>query len=588
MTHRDVSDHPSTGQEGAISVLAAIGFLVALLAAVLAIDIGGLAVAQRDMQGAVDLAALDAVMALTADGEPTTLADAYARDSLGRNDGWSGRDGREVTVTVGTFDEATRTFTPTSTAPDAVLVDASAQFSRVTGIVPGEDLVAHQAIARVQELSSISIGTHAASIDTARSQLLSQVMSALFAGPVTVDAVGWQGLADARVPLEALQTQLNVGSVSQLLDLQVTAPQLLDASAAGLSSSGDPLDARAASVLGTIAAGIDNRTSFRLGRLLVVDQGVPGSVATATVDALSLVTGTAMVINDGHTVDLGLDLSGVPGVTSGGLTLAVIEPPQLATGRPGLGPDGQYRTVARTAQVRLGADLVLDPLGEYAGVDVGPMQLPLAFDAGRGSAALVDVGCAPDDSQAFARNLVQTTAAGVVYGATTPDVLLAPTASVVGSVRGPLVDLTVDTLLSGEVTVASVTAAGSEVVAGADEEVTLHGPFTSRARVTGNAPLDGVTVDGVGLAAVLDDLDLQTTLLQAAPEVGLTLSINGDSTSVSLTEDVLRPALADAAVVVEQVDGTIGDVVDVLGIATVGDADTAATSVDCSGRQLVR
>ncbi len=584
---RPTTQHDTRGEEGAVTVVSAIAFLVALLAAVLAIDIGGLAFAQRDLQGAVDLAALDAVMALAADGDPQTLADAYARDSLGRNDGWSARDGRDVVVTVGTYDEATRTFTPTTDAPDAVLVEATSAFSRVTGIIPGDDAIAHQAVARLLEVSTISIGTHVASIDSSRSAWLSQVMGALFQGPVTVDAVGWQGLADASIPLEALQTEFNVGSVHQLLDLRVTAPQLLEASASGLSASGDPLDAQAATVLGTISGSIGNQTTFRLGDLLTVDQGVPGSVATATVDVLSLVTGSAMVINDANTVDLGIDLSGIDGVESGTLTLAVVEPPQIATGRPGLDADGAYRTIARTAQVRLAADVVLDPLGEYAGVEVGSMQLPLAFDAGRGSAALVDVGCSPDDTQSFARNLVRTTPAALVYGATSPDVLLTPSADVVASVRGPLVDLSVDTLLAGRVTVAEVSAAGSELVAGADEEVTLFGPFTSRARIAGNAPLAGVGGDTPGLSGLLDDLDLQTTLLDASPEVGLTLSVDDDTTTVNLTEDVLRPALADAGTVVAGVDTLVADVVDVLGVATVGDADTAASGVDCSGRQLV-
>jgi uncharacterized membrane protein len=588
MPSQDPATAPRRDEEGAMAIMAALATVVALLAAVLAIDLGSHVLAQRDMQGAVDLAALDAVMALDADGEPSALADQYARDSLTRNDGWANRDGRTVTVTVGTFDRATRVFTPTTSAPDAVLVEAEAQFSRLTGVLAGSDRVAHTAVASLLEASSISIGTHVASLDTGRSELLNRVMGRLFDGPVTIDAVGWQGMADAQVPLRALMTSFNVASVEQLLDLQVTAPQLLEASAAGLSSSGDPLEVQTAGLLTSTASTISNQTTFRLGDLLVVEQGVPGSVATLTVDALSLVTGSAMMINDDRAVDLGMDLSGVPGVGSGSLTLAVVEPPQVAVGRPGLTPGGEYRTIARTAQVRLGVDLELDPLGEYAGVNVGSMRLPLALDAGRGSAALLDVGCAADEAAAFATNLVRTTAAGVVYGATSPEVLVAPSASVVGSVRGPLVDLTVDTLLAGEVPVASVTAAGSEVVPGADEQVQLYGPFASRARVLGNAPLGGFTGDGVGLSTLLDDLDLETTLLESSPTLGLTLSIDGDGTSVSLTDDVLVPALADAAGVVDGVDALVADVVDVLGVATVGDADTSADTVDCSGRQLVQ
>lgn len=574
-------------EEGTVSVLAAFATVLALLAAVLAIDLGSHVLGQRDMQGAVDLAALDAVTALTADGDPALLADQYASDSLTRNDGWSDRDGRTVTTQVGRFDEATRTFTPTTVDPTAVLVTATTELQRLTGVLPGADTVTHTAVADLLQLASISIGTHVASLDTSRSAVLSQVLSRLFAGPVTVDAVGWQGLADARVPLRALMTELNVGSVDQLLDLQVTARDLLQVSASGLSASGDPLDADAATTLGTIAASIDNQTTFRLGDL-IVRQGVPGAVADASVDAFSLVTGSAQIINTGNVVDLGVDLSGVPGVTSGTLTMAVVEPPQVAVGRPGLGPDGEHRTVARTAQVRFAADLVLDPLGDYAGVGVGSMSLPLAVDAGRGSAALTAVGCSPDETSAWARNLVETTAAGVVYGATGDATLLTPTTEVVASVRSPLVELTARTLLGGEVPIAEVSAAGAIQVPGAVEEVQLFGPFTSRARIDGNAPLEGLPVGGVGLGRVLDDLDLQTTLLEVAPSLTVSYSINGDGGTVSLTDDVLAPALADAAAVVDRVDQqVVGSVVDVLGVATLGDADTAAIDVRCGGRRLV-
>lgn len=584
-------DHHRAGtpdQEGAVSILAALGTVIALLAAVLAIDIGAHVLGQRDIQGAVDLAALDAVTALAADGDPALLADQYARDSLARNGGWSARDGRDVTTQVGRFDEATRTFTPTAVDPNAVLVTATSQLQRLTGILPGADTITHTAVADLLQLSSISIGTHVASLDSSRSAVLSQVMSRLFAGPVTVDAVGWQGLADARVPLRTLMTSFNVGSIDQLLDLQVTARDLLRASASGLTASGDPLDADAATRLGTIAASIDNQSTFRLGDL-IVRQGVPGAVADASVDAFSLVTGSAMIINAANVVDLGIDLSGVPGVTSGSLTMAVVEPPQIAIGRPGLGPDGEYRTVARTAQVRFGADLVLDPLGDYAGIGVGSMSLPLAIDAGRGSAALTAVGCSPDETTSWARNLVETTAAGIAYGATADATLLTPTTEVVAGVRSPLVELSARTLLGGEVPIAEVTAAGAIQVPGANETVQLHGPFVSRARIGGNAPLAGLPVGGVGLARVLAHLDLQTTLLGVAPSLTVSYSLDGDGGTVSLTDDVLAPALADAGAVVDRVDQqVVGTITDVLGVATLGDADTAAIDVSCGGRRLVQ
>lgn len=266
----------------------------------------------------------------------------------------------------------------------------------------------------------------------------------------------------------------------------------------------------------------------------------------------------------------------------------MVEPPQIAVGRAGRGPDGAYRTVARTAQVRLAADLVLDPLGTYAGVDVGPMQLPLALDAGRGTASLTDTTCARDETGRDATNLVATTAAAVVAGATSPEVLLAPSAAVVGTVRSPLVDLSVDLGAGIEVTVAEVTAAGTLAVPGTTTTTTLSGPFTARTRIAGNAPLDGAAPELPGLAGLVERLELETTVLDASPTLGLTVSVDGEGGSVNLTEDVLVPALADAAAVVRTADLAVGGVTELLGVATVGDADLAVAGVDCSGRRLVR
>ncbi len=188
-----------------------------------------------------------------------------------------------------------------------------------------------------------------------------------------------------------------------------------------------------------------------------------------------------------------------------------------------------------------------------------------------------------------ARNLVETTAAGVVYGATGDATLLAPTTEVVASVRSPLVELTAQTLLGGEVPIAEVSAAGVIQVPGASETVQLHGPFVSRARIDGNAPLEGLPVGGVGLGRVLDHLDLDTTLLEVAPSLTVSYSLNGDGGTVSLTDDVLEPALADAAAVVDRVDQqAVGTITDLLGVATLGDADTAAIDVSCGGRRLVQ
>lgn len=565
-------------QEGATSILAALGTTLVLLAATLAIDLGSTVLAQRDLQGAVDLAALDAVMALPVATDPAALADQYARESLTRNSGWSARDGRTVTVTVGRFDPATRVFTPGVVGGDAVLVEAETQASRLTGVLPGSDRVARRAIAMLDGQGAVSIGTSAASIDSDRSVVLSRVLSRLFgnSSDLSLDVVGYQGLADGTISLRQLSADLGLASPAELVDTTVGVGTLFQAAATGLSASGDPLDVAAATPMATVAAEVGSSLQVALGDVLDLEAGTVGAVADLEVNALDLVTVVAQVVNGSNVVDLGMPVA-VPGVGAGNLTLAVLELPQLAAGRAGIDPaTGTWRTVATTAQVRLAVDLTLDPVS-VPGLTTSQVAVPMTIDAARGEAPLESVTCATMAAHPHAAIPVRTSAVTTTVGQLPAD--LVTTAVPAPAVPADLTTVQVSLPLLGSLDLGELTAVAQHDVAAADETLAFTGPYAESQRTAGASSLGGTPrvpgSDGdgrVGLAAALDTSSLGVTALVAG---------------VDLQTDVLDPVLDVTTPVLDEVDRrVVGPVLESLGVS-LGRADVTVSSVDCAGRWLV-
>ena len=566
-------------QEGATSILAALGTTLVLLAATLAIDLGSTVLTQRDLQGAVDLAALDAVMALPVATDPAALADEYARQSLERNSGWSARDGRSVTVTVGTYDQVTRVFTPGAVGGDAVLVEATTDASRLTGVLPGTDRVTRSAVAMLDGQGAVSIGTAVASIGSDRSVVLNRLLSRLFgrSSDLSLDVAGYQGLASGTVSLRQLAADLGLASPEELTDTTVSVGNLFSAAATGLSASGDPLDLSAATPMSTLAAEVGTNQQVRLGDVLDLEAGRPGAVADLEVAALDLVSVVAQVVNGDNVVDLGLPIA-VPGVGSGTLTLAVLEPPQIAAGRAGIDPvTGAWRTVATTAQVRLAVDLTLAAVS-LPGLTVSAIDLPVTVDAARGDAPLESVTCSTAGANPHAVLPVATSAVTTTVGQLPTD--LVGTSAPVPAVPVDLASVQLTLPLLGSLDLGSLTAVAQHDVAGATETLSFTGPYAESQRTAGASSLGGTPrVPGsggsgrVGLAAALDTATLGVTLLTAG---------------VDLQTDVLDPVLDATTPVLDEVDRrVVGPVLESLGVS-LGRADVTVSSVDCAGRWLVR
>ena len=86
-------------------------------------------------------------------------------------------------------------------------------------------------------------------------QLLGQLIGLDPGDPVTVSAVGFDGLAGTTVPLGVLaDAGATVGSTDELLNSEIQLADLLNAMASGATSSDSTVTANASSALGTLAA----------------------------------------------------------------------------------------------------------------------------------------------------------------------------------------------------------------------------------------------------------------------------------------------------------------------------------------------
>lgn len=366
-------------EDASVLVFTGLVFAVLLAVGAVAVDLGRLASTSRDQQGAADRVALDTLLHLQRTG-PTGVADA-ARRSRDRNLGvWGAAAGDlDAALTVRPVACGPAPGELRAVAGDAwgdpdvsgveVVLGSTVASRFLPGVTPFD--VTRRAVACSQPLAAISAAGTTATLDEG---LTGALLSGLTGGALDVSLIGWNGLAQVGVSLLDLGEELGrigvdvgAGTLTELLDADVTAGQLAQATVAALVAGGDTagLDA---TLLGSLAVlEVPALAAFRLGDLLEASTSAEAALLTE-IDALGLVVAGLQLAN--HRAAAALDLE-IPGVT--GARLSVIEPPAIAIGPPGFHGDGTPRTRARGAQ--LGLDLRL-PVGTVrdagSGVDVSP------------------------------------------------------------------------------------------------------------------------------------------------------------------------------------------------------------------------
>lgn len=367
-------------QRGAIGLMAAATFGLALLFALLVVDSGRLYLEQRKLQRVADTAALEAV---SRGGTclPGLSAATYAGQSAVRNAFIVGPT-TTLTTNCGTLVTAAnnlRTFALDASQSAAIRVVATNRVSTsVAGALFGlfsgtavslnTQLTATAVAAKPKPtLAQLSIRSTLLSVDTARSNTLNPLFSGLLGGNVNLTAAGWDGLVKTDVNLLKFMDQLAIklkvtaGDYTKLLTTEGSVTDFLEVAATVAPINGATADVQAA--LAKLQIGAINAPPIKLGDILQLQTGTTAAGLDAAVQLFQLVQAFVQLANKNAAAVavLPVNVLGLLGLTT---TVKVIEPPQFsAVGDPALakvaGEFGVNRIYVKTAQVRVLSSLDL-------------------------------------------------------------------------------------------------------------------------------------------------------------------------------------------------------------------------------------
>ncbi len=404
------------------------------VAALGVLDVANLYLAKRSLQNVADLAALAAVQQMDdqcVQPRITALANAASNGFTA--------DGSTSTLTVqcGRWDSSsTGVMSFVTTNPTSPLNGAAVTVSTLVPyfFLGPKHPITTTATAKASVIGSFQVGTSLAQVN-----LLNGLLSSLLGGTsVTLDAVSWNGIANANVKISdlaavatqvgtydgllAAQTSLTGGTYS-LANVLLNAVQKDGALTADVSAAQGALKAIAA----LVPQGSQNTiklASLTSSTQALLQLGVANAqyAADAQVNVLQMLIAGAEIAAAGQSpVALNVSLSGLSGLlpASLGLTLQVISPPSLAVGEPGLiAGTSTWRTQATTAQIVLGVNIGVSTqqiplLGSVIGLNI---QLPFYVVVAQGSAWLQSAQCAATLASSTQTIGVRTGVANVCVG----------------------------------------------------------------------------------------------------------------------------------------------------------------------------
>jgi uncharacterized membrane protein len=530
-------------RRGGISILAAAMSLIGCLLSALVVDIGSLALQARRLQGVADLAAMAAATDLS---RAEIAATATVAANLPNGDA-------QTTVTPGRYTAdrdmpAGERFAPGDIEPNAVKITVrqTAPFyfgSIITGTNGASISRSATASLRDQPQAMISIGSRLASLDGG---VANQVLGGLTGSTVSLNAMDYRSLADARVNLlqfsDALATDLDVeaGDYTGLLDRTVNAGRALKVIQDLAGDQGD-------SALSKLSAAAANQT-LRLGDLIGVETGADDLLAQgldAEVSTLDLAT--ALVEVGGGDRQIALDLAGQPGLASVTASLAIGERPNRS---PWLTVTSSGAPVIRTAQARL----YLRARTSQKVSGLAQVDLPVLVEVASAEARLEHAACKPEPSATV----------GVRPGVAR--------ASIGAIDESRLGDFT-RTIRRGPATLVSVVGL-VKVSAQADVEaanVDFHPLAFSAADISAQR-MRSMATTGLVNGAVTSLIDRLQIDVQA---LGLGLGLSGLSKALGDLLKPLGPVL----------DGVVNPILDLLGLKF-GEADVTVHRVECGAGRV--
>lgn len=376
-------------QRGAIAMMTAFFLMLGIICLVLVVDTGRLYFEQRRLQRIADTTALDTATQgglCNVSNGPSLLDLATASASRnGFTESLSTAPNRVQGGYLETVD-GLRVFTEDSSRPEAVhvVLGRSVPASIIAGgLFGGTVNMQVQATAQRVPIATFSVGSTLLSIDTQKSALLNPLLNGLLGTHLALDAVSYQGIANADVNvLELLQaagligSKITVGTIDQALNTNISVASFINSTVNVLAQK----QVAGVNLLSSQLVGISNAT-IKLADILNVDSapGLAQEALKANVNVLEVLVAAAMAANHNNAVALNL---GVAGISA---KLRVIEPPQIAVGLPGM-EGGQWRTKAKTAQIKLTVGANSSVLGLIAadlGLSVSVAQGEAWFEEAR-------------------------------------------------------------------------------------------------------------------------------------------------------------------------------------------------------------
>lgn len=340
-------------EDGSLVIMFALVLPVMLLMVFGSIDIAHMVLVKRELQKIADMSAIAAAEGIGSGVQ--TIALQNAQQNGLPNDS-------TLTATKGYWNPdhlpGPTHFTATPPPDDpvnAVQIVVTRQVPYMIFLPPAT--LRATAIAWSPNTAGIGIASTLLNLNTQQSGLLNGILGGLLGTTLNLSVAGYQGLANTSISLGQLAEQLNVGNVNSLLSSNLNLGELYQGTlnVLGNATDGGLLHGNAYGALQALATAIPySPSTIQLGKIINLGLSSAQSAADAQVNLLGLITASAMLSNQQHFVD-------VPGVNILGLAslkLYVISPPQLAYGLPGKNAQGQWRTVAKTAQVALNLNVL--------------------------------------------------------------------------------------------------------------------------------------------------------------------------------------------------------------------------------------
>ncbi|MEY2434591.1 MAG: hypothetical protein QOC92_4316, partial [Acidimicrobiaceae bacterium] len=250
---------------------------------------------------------------------------------------------------------------------------------------------------------------------------------------INLDALSYKGIANGSVLLGDLAAAAGFGSVNELLSATISARDLLNAEVTALRASSNAADVAAGNQIAAFANQASNTLTLSLGQLLFVATGSTSSAANYKINALDLIQNSGEIINGKNFFSTTIT-TGIPGVLTAPIRVAIIEAPQMHDNFQGSGPCTDPLRLEpgcgpKTAQVRIATSIPITLDLTASGLPlVQATTIPIVIEAAAAESFFTSVKCGEPTSTSSTNLRVLTNGIAMHIGSVTDAALQSTTA----------------------------------------------------------------------------------------------------------------------------------------------------------------